>query len=41
MYDQREYERKVGVHDQLFLFEAQRLGFQGAASWGCVVWSFA
>ena len=28
MYDQREYERKVGVHDQLFLFEAQRLGFK-------------
>ena len=28
LYDLREYERKVGVHDQLFLFEAQRLGFK-------------
>jgi hypothetical protein len=28
VYDLREYERKVGVHDQLFLFEAQRLGFR-------------
>jgi len=28
LYDQREYERKVGVHDQLFLFEVQRLGFK-------------
>ena len=28
VYDQREYGRKVGVHDQLFLFEAQRLGFR-------------
>jgi hypothetical protein len=27
IYDLREYNRKVGVHDQLFLFEAQRLGF--------------
>ena len=41
VYDQNEYKRKVGVHDQLFLFEAQRLGFQCVASWGCVVWSFA
>ena len=28
VYDLREYERKLGVHDQLFLFEAQRLGFK-------------
>jgi len=28
VYDQNEYKRKVGVHDQLFLFEAQRLGFK-------------
>ena len=28
LYDIREYERKVGVHDQLFLFEAQRRGFK-------------
>jgi hypothetical protein len=28
VYDLREFERKVGVHDQLFLFEAQRLGFK-------------
>ena len=28
VYDLREYERKVGVHDQLFLYEAQqRFGF--------------
>jgi hypothetical protein len=26
-YDPREYFRKVGVHDQLFLFDAQQLGF--------------
>ena len=28
VYSQREFERLVGVHDQLFLFEAQRLGFR-------------
>jgi len=28
VYDRREYRRKLGVHDQLFLFEAQRLGFR-------------
>ena len=28
LYDVREYDHKVGVHDQLFLFEAQRLGFR-------------
>jgi hypothetical protein len=28
VYDLREYKRKVGVHDQLFLFEAQCLGFK-------------
>ena len=28
VYDLREYRRKLGVHDQLFLFEAQRLGFK-------------
>ena len=28
VYDQREYGRKVGVHDQLFLLDAQRLGFK-------------
>jgi hypothetical protein len=28
VYDRREYKRKVGVHDQLFLFQAQRLGFR-------------
>ena len=27
-YDPREYSRKVGVHDQLFLFDAQQLGFK-------------
>ncbi len=27
-YDLSEYFRKVGVHDQLFLFDAQQLGFQ-------------
>jgi hypothetical protein len=27
-YDIREYERKVGVHDQLFLYEAQCLSFK-------------
>ena len=28
VYSQREFERLVGVHDQLFLFEAQRFGFK-------------
>ena len=28
VYSELEYRRKVGVHDQLFLFEAQRLGFR-------------
>jgi hypothetical protein len=28
VYDLREYQRKVGVHDQLFLYEAQSLGFK-------------
>jgi len=28
IYDPSEYFRKVGVHDQLFLFDAQLLGFQ-------------
>jgi len=28
VYDLPLYERKVGVHDQLFLLEAQRLGFK-------------
>jgi hypothetical protein len=28
VYDLREYERKLGVHDQLFLYEAQCLGFK-------------
>ena len=29
VYNQREYGRKVGVHDQLFLFEAQQqFGFR-------------
>jgi len=28
VYDQNEYMRKVGVHDQLFLLEAQQLGFR-------------
>ena len=28
VYDREEYGRLVGVHDQLFLFEAQRLGFR-------------
>jgi hypothetical protein len=28
VYDLLEYQRKVGVHDQLFLYEAQRLGFK-------------
>ena len=28
VYDPREYNWKVGVHDQLFLFEAQQLGFK-------------
>ena len=28
VYDFREYDRLVGVHDQLFCFEAQRLGFK-------------
>ena len=28
LYDLREYEHKVGVHDQLFLYEAQLLGFK-------------
>ena len=28
VYDLREYSRLLGVHDQLFLFEAQRLGFR-------------
>ena len=28
VYSAEEYMRKVGVHDQLFLFEAQRLGFK-------------
>jgi hypothetical protein len=27
-YDPREYSKKVGVHDQLFLFDAQQLGFK-------------
>ena len=27
VYDPREYELKLGVHDQLFLFEAQHFGF--------------
>jgi len=28
VYNLQEYERKVGVHDQLFLYEAQQLGFR-------------
>jgi hypothetical protein len=28
VYKLQEYQRKVGVHDQLFLFEAQLLGFR-------------
>ena len=28
VYDLREIKRKVGVYDQLFLFESQRLGFK-------------
>ena len=28
VYDREEYGRKVGVHDQLFLFEAQLRGFR-------------
>ena len=28
VYSEREFRLKVGVHDQLFLFEAQRLGFR-------------
>jgi len=28
VFDLREFERVVGVHDQLFLFDAQRLGFK-------------
>ena len=28
VYSQREFDRLVGVHDQLFLFEAQQLGFR-------------
>jgi hypothetical protein len=28
VYDLREYKRKLGVHDQLFLFEAQQLGLE-------------
>jgi hypothetical protein len=28
VYDEVEYRRKVGVHDQLFLLEAQRLGYR-------------
>jgi hypothetical protein len=28
VFSEHEYRRKVGVHDQLFLFEAQRLGFR-------------
>ena len=28
VYDRREYSRLLEVYDQLFLFEAQRLGFR-------------
>ena len=28
VWDEREYRRLVGVHDQLFLFRAQQLGFR-------------
>ena len=28
VYSQSEFDRLVGVHDQLFLFEAQRFGFK-------------
>ena len=28
VFSEHEFERLVGVHDQLFLFEAQRLGFR-------------
>ena len=28
VYSEHEFRLKVGVHDQLFLFEAQRLGFR-------------
>jgi len=28
VWDQNEYQRFVGVHDQLFLFHAQQLGFR-------------
>jgi len=28
VWDQHEFQRFVGVHDQLFLFQAQQLGFR-------------